>query len=58
MSNIEKQLNDVRYKIRAVKENRNNHFRCPINILVVLTRREVELEDQLFQLMAKTDFSF
>ena len=58
MSNTEKQLNYVRYKIRAVKENRNNHFRCPRDILVVLSKREVILEDQLFQLMAKTDFSF
>ena len=56
MTHTEKTLADIRYKIRSVKENRNNHFRCPINILVVLTRREVELEDQLFQLMAKTDF--
>lgn len=50
---IDAQLSDVRAKIQKVKENHNNHYRCPINILVVLSRREMELEDRLYYLKSK-----
>jgi len=54
MTHIEKRLNDVRYKIRTVKKNRNNHFRCPTQIIKTLTYIEMELEDQIFSQKAVT----
>ena len=58
MTHIEKRLNDVRYKIRSVQENRNNHFRCPREIITTLSLIEIELMDNLEFMKAKTDFSF
>jgi hypothetical protein len=58
MTNIEKRLSDIRHKIGVVKENRNNHFRFPREIITTLTMIEMSLEDNLFEMKAKTDFSF
>ena len=48
MSHLEKRLNDIRYKIRTVKENRNTHFRYPREIITTLTMIEMTLEDKIF----------
>lgn len=46
--NVDTQMNDIKHKINTVKENRGNKFRCPRDILIILSMREAELEDQLF----------
>lgn len=56
MTHTERRLNDIRYKITKVKENIDNHFRCPMNILITLTIIETRLEDDLFELKSKTNF--
>lgn len=56
MTHVEKRLADVRHKITKVKENIDNHFRHPTQILIVLTRTEIELENYLFELKQKTIF--
>ena len=56
MSNVEKQLQDIRWKINTVKENRNNKYRYPRDILILLSIRETELEGNLFFLKQKTSF--
>lgn len=48
MSNLEKQKNDIRYKIRTVKENRNNKYKNPRDILAILSIREMQIEDRIF----------
>lgn len=48
MTNLEKQRNDIRYKIRTVQENRNNKYKYPHNILAILSIREMQIEDQVF----------
>lgn len=48
MSQLEKRLNDIRYKIRTVQENRNNRWRCPREIITTLTMIEMTIEDQIF----------
>ena len=48
MTNLEKQRNDIRYKIRVVSENINNKYKNPLQILVVLSIRETIVEDQIF----------
>lgn len=58
MTHIEKRLADVKHKIATVKENHNNKYRCPKQIITTLTLIEMELEDYLFQLKAKTEFNF
>ena len=58
MTNIEKRINDIRYKIRTVQENRNNKYRCPREIITTLSLIEIELMDNLDFMKAKTDFSF
>jgi protein associated with RNAse G/E len=54
MSNIEKQKNDIRYKIRIVKENHNNKYKYPHDILAILSIREMQLEDYIFNSRIKT----
>lgn len=56
MTNSEKRLYDIRYKIRTVKENRNNHFRFPAEILMVLYKIEMHIEDNIFSSRAVTKF--
>lgn len=56
MNNLEKRIYDVRYKIRTVKENRNNHFRFPADILIVLYKTEMQIEDNIFSSRAVTTF--
>lgn len=56
MSNTDNQLQDIRWKIATVKENRDNRFKNPRDILVILTLRELELSDNLFFLKQKTSF--
>ena len=56
MTHTEKRLNDIRYKIRQVKENINNHFRHPMEIIITLTIIETTLENNLFELKSKTNF--
>mgnify|MGYP003443577796 CR=1 FL=1 len=46
--NVDTQMNDVKHKIEVIKENRGNKYRYPRDILIVLSMREAELEDQLF----------
>ena len=58
MTNIEKRINDIRYKIRTVQENRNNKYRCPREIITTLSLIEIGLMDNLEFMKAKTDFSF
>lgn len=55
MFNSDKQLADIRHKIATVKENRNNHFRRPHDILQILYRREMELSLQVEFLMQPTE---
>jgi protein associated with RNAse G/E len=54
MNNIEKQKNDVRCKIRTVKENHNNKYKYPRDILAILSLREMQLEDYIFNSRVKT----
>ena len=56
MTNVEIQLQSIRHKIATVKENRDNRFRCPRDILAILSIREMKLEDSLFFLKQKTSF--
>lgn len=56
MSHLEKRLNDIRYKIRTVQENRNNHWRCPREIITTLTMIEMTIEDQIFNSKIKPTF--
>lgn len=48
--NIKNQLADVRHKIHTVKENINWRFKNPKSILVILSMREAQLEDQVYSL--------
>lgn len=48
MSQLEKRLNDIRYKIRTVKENRNSHYRFPREIITTLTMIEMTIEDRIY----------
>ena len=57
-THTETRLNDIRYKIRKVQENRNNHYRYPRQIITTLSLIEIELMDNLDFMKAKTDFSF
>lgn len=41
-------LAEIQWKIRHVKENHNNKYRHPRDILQILTRREIQLLDQLY----------
>lgn len=56
MSHVDTQLQDIRWKIATVKENRDNRFKNPRHILAILSLREMELEDNLFFLKQKTSF--
>jgi protein associated with RNAse G/E len=56
MNNIEKQKNDVRCKIRNVKENHNNKYKYPRDILAILSLREMQLEDYIFNSRAVKTF--
>lgn len=46
--NVDKALADVQYKIGVVKENHNNKYRHPVEILAILSLREMQLLDQLY----------
>jgi len=50
MLHIESRLHDIRTKINKVKENRDNHFRFPKEIIKTLTIIEMSLEDQIFSM--------
>ena len=41
-------LADIRHKIATVKENHNNKYSYPREILIVLSLIETELENNLF----------
>lgn len=56
MSNLEKQKNDIRYKIRTVKENHNNKYKNPRDILAILSIREMQIEDQIYSSRIITTF--
>lgn len=50
MLHIENRLHDIRSKINRVKENHNNHFRYPKEIIKTLTIIEMSLEDAIFSM--------
>ena len=50
MLHIENRLHDIRTKINKVKENHNNHFRRPQEIIKTLTIIEMSLEDAIFSM--------
>jgi hypothetical protein len=41
-------LAEIQWKIRHVKENHNNKYRNPRQILAILSLREMQLIDQLY----------
>jgi len=54
MSHVEKRYNDLLHKISTVQENRNNKFKNPESILIILYKLVDIVEPQVWFMKAKT----